>query len=307
MKNFKFALVLLFGMVATSWSVTIPIVSRIQEKLNWDWAAVSQMILVRYGFYPSQTAIAAWATPGESNGGISMNLPNGTRHSMQELLAHYGISSSYYDRALTEAELQAELSAGHLVVAGRLSGMMLVYGWSPPYVTYMEPWIGMGGIMTSSYTDLINDAEYSWNRTLVITSPVGSLPSRPVDESMIPRSYGLYAFDQLTVNDGAYCYANPNTTSEFCQIGSGYARGLTTYTDTYGMIVGAYAKAGTARSSGAVWMRSNSALDALVMSDITKLETQNPVTLGSLTQGVVAYEGLGGELSIILELLEQHV
>ncbi len=272
----------------------LPVGVRFQEKLNWDWAAIEQMVLSYYGQYPSQTAIAAVATPGMSNSGVLLYGTSYSRLGVNELLATYGISSTYYNRALTATELDGALNAGQLVIASKYSGLELVNGYVAGFVLSVSPWPGMGPTM-SSYNDFLSVGDYPWDQTLVVTSPRGAVSSRVVPESSIPRDFALYAFDNLKVNDGVKCYQDAWTVTNYCKSGSSYAYGLFTSSDTYGLILGASAKVGEVQSSGPVWMRSNSWVQGnVLMNTPSSLEQQSPVTIGgALIQSTVPYRGFG--------------
>lgn len=297
MKNlFKFKSLLLLLLPVLASATSIPLSVRMQEKYNWDWAAVAQSILDYYGQYPSQHRIAEWATPLESNTGVMLLDDVTNAYSLRSTMQHYGLSTVGYNRALSQAEVAAELAVGHIIVAQKVSGKFIIHGISGDYLNTIDPWRGYGAVVESYASFLDAASGYGWFKTLVITSAKpATLPARPIVEADVPRSYAVYAFDRLSVNDGVDVYANPTTTTYRGSIGSGWERSLTNTSDTYGIITGAYSWVGPVYSRGPVWLRSNTTVDGSIhMKDLSTLTVQSPVTItGVMDQSTPAYNGFG--------------
>ena len=280
-----------------SMAQSLSVMPRDQEKVNWDWSAICQMVLDYHGVYVSQTAIAAWATPGMSNTGVNLYLPvtSPVRHSMSEVLAQFkGLATTPYDRPLTLAEVSSAIGQGRLVIAQKASGKFLVVGVSGNNIMAISPWPGQG-LLTSDYTAFVDASGYPWTQSLTITTPRGARPSRLLAESEVPRTYPLYAIEQLAVNDRVLVFADPATATSYGPVASSWASSLTNTNGTYGIQYGVDSKTGAAKSSGPVWMRDRASIQGtLTMNSTAQLSVQTQTVItGGLVQAVVPYQGFG--------------
>ena len=270
----------------------ISVTPRDQEEINWDWAAVTQMILDNYGVYVTQSAIAAYATPNQPNSGVQIFGDLATRISVATTLTHFaGISSTQYSRPLTLAEITTQISTGHLVVAVAPAGFVLINGVSGNTLFYVCPWPGYGN-MSLDYASFVADGGYPWSASLVLTTLPGTRPTRPITESLVPKTMPIYGFDKIWVNDGVMVYNDPTTTTTYAPVGSSWRTSLTNTSGTYGITLGASSKVGSASTSGPLFARSYAWVQGKVtMNNITQLTQQNNFVYGSLTQGTVPYQG----------------
>lgn len=287
MKNIVLAFVASIMFVSQAWATILFAPVHFQERSNWDWAALSQTILDVYGYYTTQTQIALYATPVSPNTGTYVNgettVPN--RKGMNLLLEHFkGIPTTYLARSLTEAEINTHLSQGHLIVAGKGDGLDLVFGYAFGMVFAITPWPGFGAYVTS-YSNYINEYGYSWYETLIITGTIGNRPTRYIVESTVPRTYPLFATDNLMINDGVKVFANATTTTSYGPVASGWYSTILNL-NTNAIILGAYSKVGSAQSTGPVLMRNYATINGnLTMANTSTLSKQDGAAVtGSTTQ-----------------------
>jgi len=273
---------------------SIAITPRFQEKLNWDWSAIAQLVLDNYGVYVSQTAIAAWSTPSEPNAGVQLFGDLTGRTSVATTLNHFGgIAYQTYTRALTLAEITTLISGGHLIVAQTPAGKYLVYGVSGNSLLLFCPWPGLGGTIIRDYATFVTGAGYPWTESLVLTSLPGTRPTRPIDESTVPRTMGIFGFDKVWVNDGVYFYSAPAPQITYGQVGSSWSSSLSNTSGTYGVTLGANVKVGNLFSSGPVFARSGASMtENVYMNNIAQYSQQDGATIGgTLTQLTIPYMG----------------
>lgn len=265
-----------------------------EDKVNWDWAAASAMILDVYGVYVNQHEIAEWATPGLSDYGISLWYTSGTIQSVATILQHFGnITSTRYDRPLTAAEIAAQINAGRPVLAQLAYSKSLIVGFSGDSVNYIAGYPG-GGSLWTSLSNFTNT--YTWLSTLVLETPVpSSRPAILIPEDQIDPNMTVYAFDQLFWNDYAACYSDKTTTTSHCQSGSGWQLGYYNQNWSYGVVLGAGTQIGNTETSGPAFLRDYSGIEGrLDMTDTSKLTIQNQVTVtGGIHQTAVPYRGFG--------------
>lgn len=284
--------------IASAQSLKIP--SRAQEKINWSWAATSQMVLDAYGVYKTQAEIAEFATPGGLNSisgyGTSLYTDKPGSQSVKSVLNYYkGISSVSYARPLTLSEVQSNLSAGRPIIATRVSGMVVIYGISGNYIYYMEPWPGFGP-MVEHINTFTEGNGYPWTASLVLTTPIGPRPTRIIPENQVSKTYGLYAFDLLSMGSGSKCFADATTTTNYCRVGSGWFPSLDNgpNTNQLGMALGDNTKVGTALSNGPVVLYSGASVTGtLYMKDLSTLIRSANTQVGALVQHNVGFVGFG--------------
>ena len=159
-----------------------------QEHSQWCWAATSRATLDYYRSWVSQCQIANWAW-GRSDCCASSvfywshacNNPNymyGTSGSLQNILVHWGVSSSARTYALAQNTAVSEINAGRPFVMrfGWYSGgghFLVGYGYDQngDYLDYMDPWPG-NGYTKSLYSWVVHaDYDHDWTHTLQITTP----------------------------------------------------------------------------------------------------------------------------------------
>ncbi len=295
----------MFILAQASQAQQLKVAPRVQEKLNWDWNAICQMALDAYGYYYSQTAIAAYATPTTSpttSTGVALSTDAAGRISVKTtLLALGNVASTPVASALSLADLTTHIKAGHAVIAQSSQGIFLIYGVNGSIIYYVCPWPGFGQI-GDFYTTFQQGGGAPWTNSLILTTPIplmGTAPvvnrPRPIPEKNVPRNFAVYAFDRAWINDLVKCYANSTTTTSFCEVGSGWQSSLTNLSNTYGLTLGADAQIGNVKSSGPVWMRDRSKINgSLTMSNTSQLTRQNQTTVtGAIAQSTVPYQGFG--------------
>lgn len=307
MKN-KIALIciLLFAFASHAQSAFLKVASRSQEKINWSWAATSQSILDAYGVYKSQAEIAEYGTPGGMNTisgyGNGLYIDGTATRSVKSILEYFkGISSVPYARALTMDEVKANIDAGRIVIASRISGIVIIYGYNrftyngitTNSIYYIQPWPGYGTVV-EDYTTFANGNGYPWTASLVLTTPIGTRPSRPIPEPQVSKIYGLYAFNQLSMSSGSKCYADATTTTNYCRIGSGWFPSLENTDGTKGITLGENSFVGNALSNGPVVLIGGSNVTGtLYMRDLNTLTRYANAQVGSIVQHNVGYVGFG--------------
>jgi len=172
---------------------------RIQEHSQWCWAGSSQGILYYYGSYPSQCAIANWAwSRGDCCGNTDFywshacNQPNsmyGASGDLQDILSHWGVSSTAYASALSEVTVNTEINAGRPFVIrwgwdGGGGHFIDGRGKDASYLYYMDPWPG-NGYEYASYSWVVYGSDggstHTWTHSLkVTTNPSPSSSSTPL-------------------------------------------------------------------------------------------------------------------------------
>lgn len=293
MKPILASLFLGSALVTQSWGGVLFAPVHYQERGNWDWAALSQSVLDIYGVYTTQTALAAWATPTNSEAPTYIHgqttVPD--RRGMDLILQHFGnISSIYFNRSLSESELATYNWLGYHVIAGKGNGIDLIYGYQNGIVFQVTAWPGFGA-SSIPYSQYIYENGYEWQETLVLTTAKPTTrPTRYIVESTVPRTYALYGVDRLYVNDGVKVYANPTTTTSWGSVGTGWWDNLNNINKN-GIELGAGAKVGPTTSTGPVWMRSNSVINGnLTMTNTSQLSRQDGAAItGSVTQQSLPY------------------
>lgn len=292
MKQTFLSLILSLSLLSQAWGATLFAPVHYQERSNWDWAALCQTIFDVYGLYITQTEIATWATPTNTNTGTHVygftTVPD--RKGIDLILAHFkSISTTYFARSLTEAEVASYISQGKLIVAGKGNGIDIIFGYTGGYVSSISPWPGFGA-EALPYSTYLNEYGYSWQETLIITTPRPARPTRYIVESTVPRTYATFAVDKLTINDGVKVYANATTTTSYGAIGSGWYNTIPNLF-TNGINLGAYANVGTTTSTGPVLMRSNSVINGnLTMLNTSTLSQQAGARVtGSTLQQTLPY------------------
>jgi hypothetical protein len=171
-----------------------------QEQTEWCWDASSEMVLGYFGITESQTEIAAYGSAGQ-------NVPNyltGTHaatptspalNGVDLVLMHFGnIGTTFYDNALSVAQLQAEINSSNLAILalGWCSNpkgpfvwnagghAIVVYGFDGTTVDINDPAPENGQFM-QLYTTLLGgaagtyrptSARFMWEQTLVTASAV---------------------------------------------------------------------------------------------------------------------------------------
>ncbi|HSQ42316.1 MAG TPA: hypothetical protein VLM37_08570 [Fibrobacteraceae bacterium] len=294
-------MLLLLCLISTTFATdTLLVSTHLEEKSNWSWNAVAQMVLDHYGVYLSQTEIAAWATPYEHNAPVfaDSDVTYIPRYSTSSTINHFtGATTEWLGRALTLAEVQSLISQGYMIVTLRNSGTELIYGYSDSILYTVCPIPGYGRIL-ESYTDYLDSGTSErWKGSLVMTSlPTGTRPSRPIPEDHINKTYTISAFDKLKANDRVECYAKPTGTGFYGRLGSGWQFNCwTNPSSTYGVTVGASSLVGSVFTTGPVLMRSNSTINGVLkMKDTTKLTQQTGATItGNLYQETIDNNSFG--------------
>ncbi len=135
-----------------------------QEKSNWCWAASMQAVLEVYGTNVTQCQEANWLFGHNDccNAGNCNWATSGQQQ--QDVLDHWGLTSTLIQNTLTWNQLKTEIDAGRPINIGFSwcggGGHSLnIYGFSEVdgtpvkhNVGYMDPWFGEG----------YNVAEYDW-------------------------------------------------------------------------------------------------------------------------------------------------
>jgi hypothetical protein len=169
----------------------------IQYYSQWCWDAGSMAELWYYQIYTNQFEIANWAwgrNDCDWNGNFywsnTCNQPNqmhdgwvwvngwpvwyGT--SVQDVLAHWGVGTTYTANALSQSTAVSEINAGRPFPMGWAwtggGGHMLVafgYEQDGQYLWYMDPWPGHGETK-SLYTWVVSEPSHTWIQTLKSTN-----------------------------------------------------------------------------------------------------------------------------------------
>lgn len=157
-----------------------------QEHSNWCWAASSKAVLDYYGNVQTQCAIANWAwsrtdccgnsTFDWNNTCNSTNNMYGSSGSLQNILSHWGVSSTALSTYLSQNTVVSEINGCRPFVIrfGWTSGggHFLVgrgYDQSGAYVDYMDPIPG-NGYTKSTYAYTVSASDHNWTHTLQITT-----------------------------------------------------------------------------------------------------------------------------------------
>jgi hypothetical protein len=167
-----------------------------QEQDQWCWAASSKDILDYYGIVKKQCEIVEWVRTtatfynfgstdccvNASKGCNYWNYNYNSKGSIQDILVHFGsLQNTGVAAALTQAEIQTEVSKNHLFVirwgwAGGGGHFIVGHGISGSNVYYMNPWFGEGKKI-GTYAWVKQGAEsggdtHTWTHTNKITSTV---------------------------------------------------------------------------------------------------------------------------------------
>ena len=174
-----------------------------QQQNEWCWNASSEMVLGFYGVNVTQTNIAAYACGGS-------NVPNyltGThaasgatpaRLGVDIVLRHFGnVGSTFYNNALSSAQLQTEINASNLAIIAigwsknntgpfvwNAGGHAVVlYGFDGTTVDIDDPWPANGQFMQTfatlqggaAGTYRPGSARFMWEQTLVTASSLDAV------------------------------------------------------------------------------------------------------------------------------------
>lgn len=158
---FTLVFTLCFGALVFAGDIAnYPIVK--QEKTNWCWAGSSVSILKYKGKSVTQCDYVK-----SVKGTSTCNNDSGSVFNSKDGLSYYGVSSSYYDTALSWSNLTGQVDSSYPVYVswGWASGgghAVVIYGYysamSYNYVRYMDPWDGVKTSML--YTNFAGGSGY---------------------------------------------------------------------------------------------------------------------------------------------------
>jgi hypothetical protein len=163
---------------------TLNVPQTIQEHSQWCWSASSKAVINFYRTPPAQCSIANWGLGinyacGSStfNWNSYANSPNslfGTPGSVQNVLAHWGVSTYAYSYASSWNSIVSDINANKpfIIRFGWTNGgghIMAGYGYQIyngyDYVIYMNPWPGEGD-SEDSYSWMVSAYDHQWTHTL---------------------------------------------------------------------------------------------------------------------------------------------
>jgi hypothetical protein len=177
------SLVLAMPLAFAQWrTLNVPLTT--QEHSQWCWSASSKAVINYYKSPPSQCTIANWAfginyACGNTNFNWSSyaNSPNslyGTSGSVQNILAHWGVSTWSYNYASSWNSVVYDInnnkpfvirfgwtSGGGHIMDG--TGYEIWNGYD--YVYYMNPWPGEGN-SEDLYNWMVSASDHRWTDTL---------------------------------------------------------------------------------------------------------------------------------------------
>jgi hypothetical protein len=218
-----------------------PPVQRVIQETNTCWAATSLALINRYNIWPFEggasdnsglCAIIDWAKDYDDCCSSWDPMPDHCHATAQydgphDVLEHWGISSTYRDRALTEAECKTEIANGRPVIVqwnwvGTNNGHSILvtgdneYTNPPEYLLmYMNPASSSltGGYWTRDYDWVVdNDGDaqhHSWEATVEAdenpSSEVWLRHTKVGDDYVYETSGDMYSFDFLIDGD---CYVD---------------------------------------------------------------------------------------------------
>ncbi len=177
------SLVLAMPLAFAQWrTLNVPLTT--QEHSQWCWSASSKAVINFFKSPPSQCTIANWAwginySCGNTNFNWNSyaNSPNslyGTSGSVQNILAHWGVSTWSYNYASSWNSIVSDIdnnkpfvirfgwtSGGGHIMAG--NGYEIWNGYD--YVIYMNPWPGEGN-SEDYYSWMVSASDHRWTDTL---------------------------------------------------------------------------------------------------------------------------------------------
>jgi hypothetical protein len=196
------ALVMSLPLGLTAQMLNVP--TTIQEQDQWCWAGTSSAVLKYYGTNLAQCTIADYARTVATwhdfgtvnccvNGSGQCNYWNyawGTAGSIQDIFAHWGISSYGLGAAYTIAQTQTDLNAGipFIIRWGWSTGgghFVVGNGLRDSTLYFMNPWFGEGAEF-ADYSWVIYDGNHTWTHTVVITTPPDHAMAPPASLSATP-------------------------------------------------------------------------------------------------------------------------
>lgn len=179
-------ILLVIGLSAPSFvsaDVTLSVPERFQEYSNWCWAGSSEAILNYNGLTPSQCEIAnyCWSSTrccgnytfyqsvkGCNKGAYII----GDKFSIEDIMDHWGISTTGYYDYISWTSCVSELDSGDPFVirfgwSGGGGHFLVGYGYitTGQYLKYMDPWPGEG-YTTSTYSFVVSSTDHDWTHTL---------------------------------------------------------------------------------------------------------------------------------------------
>jgi hypothetical protein len=170
--------------LALAQSLTLNVPLAVQEHSEWCWSASSKAVINYYKTPPTQCAIANWAyglnyACGNTNfdWNSPANQPNslyGTSGSAQNILSHWGVSTTAYASASSWNSVVSDIKAG--------KPFLIRFGWTAGgghilagngyqisngsnYVIYMNPWPGEGN-SEDLYSWVVSAPDHKWTHTL---------------------------------------------------------------------------------------------------------------------------------------------
>lgn len=163
-----------------------------QEQNQWCWAATSKCVINYYGTSVTQCEIAeftrthsTWHDFGSVNcctdPGQGCNYANylaGGGGSIQDILAHWGLSSSIWYREMWQNEVSSTLNDNRPFIMrwGWTSGgghFLVGYGLEVNNMYYMDPWYGEG-LKVATYDWVVSGSDHTWTHSAVLMTPIST-------------------------------------------------------------------------------------------------------------------------------------
>lgn len=163
-------------------ALTLPVPSVAQEQTEWCWAGVGQATLLYFETDVDQCTLADWARLQAGWGaddcclnpsGTICNQPNnfyGEAGSLQDILSNWGVETEAHDSALTLTQIETIVDNGTPYVMrwaweGGGAHMVVGTGYSGDYISYMDPWPGIG-YQSAQYEWVVSEPEHEWTHSL---------------------------------------------------------------------------------------------------------------------------------------------